>query len=168
MCCPDAYEALSIFEMMRQKRFELLGITEVLEKTKVGLWLTVVIWKLFTLSDDHGQNFDKSSRMTDRMFRAPNCLDSRWRAFVSVSDWTPIFVVKVPDLGTTHLTVATNDFSLWVTSLIFIVRNWMRAVSYCYLFDFVRSSLVIFLRKIVNLTERNLHTLLHTNNKSLI
>lgn len=30
-------EALSIFEIMRQKRFELLGITEVLEKTKVGL-----------------------------------------------------------------------------------------------------------------------------------
>lgn len=30
-------EALSIFQVMRQKRFELLGIKEILEKTKVGL-----------------------------------------------------------------------------------------------------------------------------------
>jgi hypothetical protein len=30
-------EALSIFEIMRKKRFELLGITEVLAKTKIGL-----------------------------------------------------------------------------------------------------------------------------------
>jgi len=108
------------------------------------------------------------SLVTDSMFLSPNCRDSIWRALVSESDWIPIFVVKVPDLGTTHLTVATNDFSLWVTSLIFILRNRMRAVSYCYLFDFWCLAVQLYSINLANLNDCSLHTLLHTNFKLLI